>query len=184
MRRSWRRGAWSVAAVLLRLAGWAGGATAQPLPPDRPREAGAVDAAREAGVQEYALRLGDAEARLRAAHERVAAAGASSSRPGAAPLAREELTNAVQDAWDAIRNAPPDLAGTEAHRAADRRFAEGLGRLRAGGTPPGAAADAAREMLQALAALWESAGAPAASPPNGTPGGAPAEPAAQGGRRG
>ncbi len=93
------------------------------------------------------------------------------------------MTDAAQNALDAIRSAPPGFADTKAYSAADRRFEEWLRRLRTDSTPPGAHADAAREMLQALAALREIAGAPAAPPATRTPGGAPAEPAAQGGGR-
>jgi hypothetical protein len=173
--------AWAMA-VALPLVGWVGGVAAQPHSPDA-AQTGAVDVAREAARQEYALRLRDAEAKLRAAHERMAAGGAGSPQPRATSPAWEELMDAAQDALDAIRSAPPGFADTEAYRAADRRFEEWLRRLRAHGTPLRATADAAREMLQALAALREIAGAPAAPPATRTPGGAPVEPAAQGGER-
>jgi hypothetical protein len=183
MRRNRPGIAWAVAMALPLVVGWAGVAGTQPHSPDGVQMGGIVDVAREAARQEYALRLRDAEAKLRAAHERMAGGGAGSPQPRATSPAQEDLTGAAQDALDAIRSAPPGFADTEAYRAADRRFEEWLRRQRADGTPPRATAEAAREMLQALAALREIVGAPAAPPATHTPGGTPAEPAAQGGER-
>ena len=173
----------SGAAVALFLAGLAAAASAQPAPPEPMQGGGTVEASRNAAMQSYALMLRDAEARLRAVHERMAAGGTNLAQPPGSPSMQQELMDTAQAAWEAIRNAPPGFAATEAYKEADRRFSEGVERLRQGHPPPNEAADWAREMLQALAALREVAGAPAAPSGTGGPGGAPAEPAAQGGGR-
>lgn len=172
---SLRRGGALTVALLASLGA---AATAQRAPP--PAE-GPVGAVGEAAAQHYALRLRDAEARLRAAHERLAAAGGPG--PGAAQEspARQELLDAAREARDAVRNAPGTVAGHPAHAEAERCVRDGLDRLERSGARGGAEADAARGMLQALAALREAAGAPPAEPATG--GSTPAEPAAGGGGR-
>jgi hypothetical protein len=57
--------AWAVAMALPLVVGWAGVAGTQPHSPDGVQMGGIVDVAREAARQEYALRLRDAEAKLR-----------------------------------------------------------------------------------------------------------------------
>jgi hypothetical protein len=140
---------------------------------------GPVAAMQDAAMQDYALRLRDAEARLRAAHERLAAGSSPASRTPSDPPARQQLVDAARDAWTVVRSAPGDMAGSAPQAEADRRFREGLDRLGQADGGGVSEADTARAMLQALSALREAAGAPPAPPATG--GTTPTEPAASGG---
>jgi hypothetical protein len=153
-----------------------GVALAQPASPPAPGPVGTVG---EATAQDYALRLRDAEAKLRAAHERLAAAGSPAPSTSSESPLRQDLLDAAREAGVMVRNAPGTVAGQPVHAQAERSFREGLERL--GRSERRDEADTARAMLQALSALREAAGAPPAAPTTG--GSAPAEPAASGGGR-
>jgi cell pole-organizing protein PopZ len=147
--------------------------------PASPPAAGPIGTMGEATTQDYALRLRDAEAKLRAAHEGFAAAGSSAPSTSSESPLRQDLLEAARQAGDMVRNAPATIAGQPVHAQAERSFREGLERL--GGSERRDEADTARAMLQALSALREAVGAPPAAPTTG--GSTPAEPAASGGGR-
>jgi hypothetical protein len=131
-----------------------------------------------ASLQAYALSLQDAESRLARAKD-AAARGPEQIQQGALPHERGELAQAGQAALRSLENVPPDFAGTEAYRRAERRFRQSLAAF--GASQPldrERGIDGAEEALRALAELRRqvaraatAAGGPIAAPPAATGGG-------------
>ncbi len=91
---------------------------------------GPVASMQDAAMQDYALRLRDAEARLRAAHERLAAGSSPASRTPSDPPARQQLVDAARDAWTVVRSAPGDAPGRGGSPLPRRPWAPWAGRWR------------------------------------------------------
>lgn len=162
-------------------AGLAPGLGAQPTPEtarEAARRAETPRTATAADLQAYALSLQDAEGRLGRAKEAAARAPEQGQR-GALPQERGELAQAGQAALRSLANVPPDFAGTEACRQAERHFRQGLAAF--GATQPldrERSVAGAEEALRALAELRrqvaraaEAAGGSIPAPPAATGGG-------------
>jgi hypothetical protein len=105
----------------------------------------------------YALMVDQAAARIRAAHDALAAQGAGRTPEGTIPPGQADLVRAAQEARQILRDAPGDFRDSAAWRTADRQMQESMEAMRLTETSPQQALAEAREILASLAALRQAA---------------------------
>jgi hypothetical protein len=99
--------------------------------------------------------------RLHAAMMALVVHGTREPQPGSVPPQQQALVDQAQRAWLVVKNTPEDFAGRDVYVAAERQFAESVGRMQRAATSPSEAVAEARRMLSAMERLEEAAAASA-----------------------
>ncbi|MGK7870537.1 hypothetical protein [Falsiroseomonas sp. E2-1-a20] len=131
---------------------WRTGQTAEPAP---------VLESRSGKLVGYATMVDAAAERLHAAVVALADHGTRDPQPGAVPPQQQALVDQAQRAWMVVKETPPDFVGHDVYIAAERQFAESVGRMQRAATSAAEAVTEARAILAAMERLEDAAAAEA-----------------------
>jgi hypothetical protein len=109
----------------------------------------------------YATMVDAAAERLHAAMVVLAEFGTRDPQPGVVPPQQQALVDQAQRAWMVVKETPPDFDGRDVYIAAERQFAESVGRMQRAATSASDAVMEARAILAAMERLEDAAAAAA-----------------------